>query len=188
MDEAWARNPHLRSLAFARVHIDLSLFLRPAYVRSAFIEGVNNVVVGLVELCLREIRKQRFVPPVAVDDEDLAAAVAGYLVRGLLKQRQLQAAAVGHGAGFVARFGDLSEIVFGKDHCVLLLGRVKSGITHIEEVGAERKMRAVLFQDSEWKQAGSLRPLDASRKSEAVSSSQCTESLAGDDAACARRK
>ena len=41
-----------------------------------------------------------------------------------------------------------------------------------------RQMRAVLLQNAEGQQAGSLRTMDAFAKSEAVSSSQWTESLA----------
>jgi len=58
----------------------------------------------------------------------------------------------------MARFCDLAEIVFGEDEGVLLLGGVQRGITDIEQIGAERKMWTVLFQDSEGEQA---RPLGA---------------------------
>jgi hypothetical protein len=95
---------------------------------------------------------------VTVDDQNFLAAVAGHLVGGFLQQGELQGAAVGHGAGLVLGFGDLAEIVFGENDGVFLLGGVQRGITDIEKVGAERKMWAVLFQDSEGEQA---RPLGA---------------------------
>ena len=80
------------------------------------------------------------------------------------KQRELQVAAVGHGSGFVAGFGDLAEIVFGEDDGVLLLGGVQRGVAHVEQIGAERQVRAVLLQDAEREQAGSLRAMNAFAK------------------------
>ena len=96
-------------------------------------------------------------PAVAVDDQDFLAAVAGHLVGGFLQQGELQVAAVGHGAGLVPRFSDLAEIVFGEDDGVFLLGGVQRGVADVEQIGTERQVRAVLFEDSEGEQARSLR-------------------------------
>ena len=56
----------------------------------------------------------------------------------------------------MARFGDLAEIIFGEDDCVFLVGGVQRGVTHIEQIGAERQVRTVLLQDSEREQTRSL--------------------------------
>src|SRR5262249_28239909 len=92
----------------------------------------------------------------AVDDQDFLAAIARHLVGRFLEQRQLQAAAVGHGAGFMLGLGNLSKIVFGEYDRVFLIGRVQRSVAHVEEIGAERKMRAVFLENAERKQADSL--------------------------------
>ena len=116
----------------------------------AFVEDVDHVVVWLVELCLREVWQQAFVAAVAVDDQNFLAAVAGHLVGGFLQQGELQVAAVGYRAGFVAGFDNLAEIIFGEDDGVFLLGGVQRGVAYIEQVGADGQVRAVLLQDAEW--------------------------------------
>ena len=115
----------------------------------------------LVELCLREIRQQAVVAAVAVDDQDFLAAVAGHLVGGFLQQGELQVAAVGHGAGLVPRLGDLAEIIFGENDRVFFFGGVQRGVADVEQIGAERQMRAVLFENAEGQQACSLRAMNA---------------------------
>ena len=96
-----------------------------------------------------------------VHDQDLLAAVARHLVGGLLQQGQLKPAAIGHGAGLVLRFRDLSEVVFGKNDDVFLFRGVQSGITHVEQIGAQGEVRSMLLDDSEWQQTRALRTLDA---------------------------
>ena len=118
----------------------------------------------LVELRLREERQQAVVAAVAVDDQNFLAAVARHLVGGLLQQGELHGAAVGHGAGLVPGLGDLTEIIFGENDGVFLLGGMQRGIADVEKIGAERKMRAVLLQDSEREQACSLGTANAFAK------------------------
>src|SRR4029077_17932826 len=132
-----------------------------AVLRRALAEYVNDIVVGLVELGLREEREQAVVAAVAVHDQDLLAAVAGHLVGGFLQERELQVAAVGHSAGLVLGLGDLAEVVFGENDGILLFGGVQRSVADVEKIGAERQMWTVLFQDSEGEQAGSLRTVNA---------------------------
>src|SRR5208337_241847 len=122
--------------------------------------NIDDVIMGFVKLSLGKIGKKAFVTAMAVDDDDLFAAVAGHFVCGFLKKEQLQFRAVGDGARFVLGFKNLSGEVFGEDHGVLLLGGVLGDIAHVEEVGADGKMRPVLFEDAEGKKACSLRFCD----------------------------
>src|SRR4029077_5676320 len=109
----------------------------------------------LIELSLRKIRKQAVVPAVAVDDQNLLATIAGHLVGGLLQQGHLHTATVSYGTGFVLGFCDLTKIVFREHDRVFLLRGMECGIAHVEQVGAEREMRAVLLENSEGKKADS---------------------------------
>ena len=109
---------------------------------------------------LREQRQQAFVAAVAVDDEDFLAAVARHLLHRFLQQRELRAQAVGNGSGLLLGFEDLAEIVFGEDDGVFLLDGVHHGEADIEEVGAERKMRTMLFDDADGEHADALRLVD----------------------------
>src|SRR5260370_37422490 len=99
-------------------------------------------------------------PAVAVDDQDFLAAVASHLVRGCLKQCQLQIATVGNGAGLMTRLGDLAEIILREDHGILLLSRMQCRVTRIEQIGANRHVRSMLLENAEWQQARALRTLD----------------------------
>src|SRR5207253_9965821 len=121
----------------------------PSLFRRALSEDVDDIIVGFVELRLREEGEKAVVAAVTVDDQDFLAAIARHLVGGLLQQSELQVAAVSHGSGFVARFGDLAEIVFGEDDCVFLLGGMERGVADIEKIGAERQVGTVLLQNSE---------------------------------------
>jgi hypothetical protein len=76
------------------------------------------------------------VAAVAVNDDHLLAAVARHFVGGLLQQGELHFAAVGDGSGFVAGFGNLSEIIFGEDDCVFLFCGVQRGVAHVQQIGA----------------------------------------------------
>src|SRR5580692_8986842 len=85
---------------------------------------------------------------------------------------------VRNGARLVPRFQNLPEVVFRKHHRVLLLGRMKDLISDLQQIGPERQMGAMLFQNPERQKASPLGLFDSHRNSAAVSSSQCTESLA----------
>src|SRR5580704_8712156 len=97
----------------------------------------------------------------AVDDDDLLAAITRHLVGGFLKQRKLQIAAIGDGAGLVASFGNLPEIVFGEDDSIFFLGGVKRCITNVQQVGAQRQMRSMLLKNAERQQACALCTMDS---------------------------
>jgi hypothetical protein len=56
---------------------------------------------------------------------------------------------------------DLAKIVFGKNDNVFLLGGVQRGVADVQQICPQRQVRPVLFEDSERKQAGSLRAADA---------------------------
>src|SRR5690349_22453383 len=109
-----------------------------------------------IQLCLREVRKQAVVAAVAVDDNDLLAAVAGHFISGLLQQVKLKPRAVGYRAGLVLCLEDLSKIILGKDDCVLLLRRIQSGVADVEQIIAQRQVEPVLLQDAERQQAYAL--------------------------------
>lgn len=96
------------------------------------------------------------VAAVAVDDDDLPAAVAGHLIGGFLEEFELQFRAVSHRAGFMPGFEDLAEVVFGKDDRVLLPGTVKRGVADIDQIRAQRQMRPVLLDDAKGQQACAL--------------------------------
>src|ERR1035438_849077 len=102
-----ARDHHLRSFAFAGVHVDGSLLRWSARRWRALIENVDYIVVRLVELRLGEVREQVLVAAVSVDDDYLLASITRHLVGGFLQQRKLQIAAVSHGSGLVAGLSDL---------------------------------------------------------------------------------
>jgi len=57
----------------------------------------------------------------------------------------------------VLRFKNLTEIVFRKRRTgVFLLDRMERGVADVEEIGAERKMRAVFFKNAEGKNANAF--------------------------------
>jgi len=128
------------------------------------IEHVNDVVAQSVQLRLREVGKQVLVAAMAVDDDDFLAAVACHLVGGFLQQLQLNLAAIRDGARLVFGFEDLAEVILGEDHGVFLRGGFERGVAHVEQVGAKREMRSVLFENAEGEQARSLRALNGGRK------------------------
>ena len=118
----------------------------------------------LIQLGLSKEWQQAVIAPVAIHDDDFLAAVARHFIRGLLQKRQLHFAAVGDGSGLVLGFGNLPEIIFRENNCVLLLGTVQRGVAHVQQIGSERQMRAMLFKDAEWQQARSLRSVNAFAK------------------------
>jgi len=79
----------------------------PAGARDAL--HVHDVIMGRLELRLREKRQQAVVAAMTVHDDDLLAAISGHLVGRLLQQLELQAPAVGHRAGLVLRLEDLPK-------------------------------------------------------------------------------
>ena len=133
---------------------------RPGTSRSGQAEDVDHVIAGAGELGLSEQREQAVVAAVAVDDDDLLAAVARHLAHRLLQQGELRRQAVGDGSGLLARLEDLAEVVLGKHDGVLLLDRVHHREAHVEQVGAQRQMGAMLFDDAERQHAHALRLMD----------------------------
>ena len=69
--------------------------------------------------------------------------------------------AVGEGTGLMAGFEDLAEVVLGEDDGILLLYRVHHGEADVEQIGSERQMRPVLFDDAERQHANALRLMDS---------------------------
>ena len=69
--------------------------------------------------------------------------------------------AVSQCAGFMPRFKDLTEIVVGKNDCVLLLRRMLSQIPDVDQVSAQRQLRPVLFDDPERQDTNALRLLES---------------------------
>ena len=159
MNKVWTRDHHLRGLALSCVHIEGVCLGRTSLLWSPLIKNVDDIVVRLVQLCLREIRKKTAIAAVTVDDQHLLAAIAGHLVGGLLQQGKLQAAAISHRSWLMLCLGNLTEVVFGKNDRVFLLGCVERRMAHIEEVSSERQVRAVFFEDPERKHARPLRAL-----------------------------
>ena len=107
-----------------------------------------------------EIGQQAVVAAVPVHDNDLLAAIPRHLVRRLLQQLQLEAATVRDGPRLMLRFEDLTEVVLGKHDGVLLLRRIDRDVAHVDEIVAERQMRAMLLHDAERQEAGALRTRD----------------------------
>src|SRR5215510_13370519 len=122
--------------------------------------NVDDIVARFFQLRLGKKREQAFVAPVAVDDDDFFAAVTGHFVGGFLQQFELEVPAVGHSAGLVFGFENLAVKVFGKNDGVLVVGGVQSGVAHVDEVGTEREMRPVLFENAEGQKANALGLLD----------------------------
>src|SRR5258708_23694717 len=118
----------------------------------------------LIELGLGKEWQQAVVAAVAIHDDDFLAAITRYFIRSLFEKRELHFAAVGDGSGLVLGFGNLSEIIFRENDCVLLLGSVQRGVAHVQQIGSERQMRAMLFKDAEGQQTRSLRSVNAFAK------------------------
>src|SRR6266581_3068177 len=128
--------------------------------RSALVEEIDHVIVRLIQLRLGKVGQQTTIAAVAVDDQYFLAAVASHLVRGCLKQCQLQIATISDGAGLVTGLGDLAKIILREDHSVLLLCRMQCRVTRIEQIGANRHVWPMLLENAEWQQARALRTLD----------------------------
>src|ERR1043166_1103400 len=147
----------------ARVHIERIFFQRVLALVGTPL-NVDDVIVRLVELTLREIGKETFVAAVAVDDKNFFAAVTRHLVGGFLQEIKLNLTAVGDGAWLVLGFENLPEIVFGKNDSEFFLGGVQRGVTHVEKICAERKMGAVFFQNADRENAGAFGEFDGLAK------------------------
>ena len=85
MNKFRMRDHHFGSFTLPCMHVYLGLLRWTTVRRSPFIKNVDNVVAGLVELRLRKIGQQAFVAAVAVDNQDLFAAVAPHLVGRFLQ-------------------------------------------------------------------------------------------------------
>src|ERR1700722_799274 len=73
---------------------------------------------------------------------------------------ELNVDAVSDRAGFMLCLKNLPEIVRRKNHGVFLVGTVFGRIPNIEQVGAERQMRPVFFDNPERQQTDALRLLN----------------------------
>src|SRR5882672_1506465 len=161
MDKVRVRNQGVGSFVFAGVIVDAGGFFRGTAGAAAFaVEDVHDIVVWLIHLRLREEGKQVLVAAVTVHDDDFLAAIARHLVGRFLKQLQLKLHAVRDGARLVLGLKNLAKIIFRKNDGVLLLRGVQRRVAHVQEVGTQREMRAVLFQNAEWEQACSFGLLD----------------------------
>src|SRR5256885_1097141 len=93
---------------------------RTAFAAAPASEHVDDIIMWAIELALGKIRNQVLISSVAIDDDNLLASIASHLIRGFLKQAKLQLHAVGHRAGLVLRLENLPEVIFRKNHSVLL--------------------------------------------------------------------
>src|SRR5207253_8323791 len=100
-------------------------------------------------------------PTFAFSAYDRPAHMALSLLGCLLQQLQFQSPAVGHRAWLMFRFENLPKVVLGKDDGVFLLGGIEGGVAHVQQVVTQGQVRAVLLQNAEGEQAGTLRPGDA---------------------------
>src|ERR1700734_2015919 len=124
-------------------------------------KDIDYVIVWGGELGLRKIGKQVLVAAMAIGDNDFLAAVSRHLVGSFLQELELNFRAVSDGARFVARFENLSKIIFREDYCKLLLRCGERNVPDIEQVGAEREVRAVFFENADREDASELRALDS---------------------------
>ncbi len=122
-------------------------------------EDINHIIVRGGELGLRKVGKQVLVAAMAIGDNNFLAAVSRHLVGSFLQKLELNFRAVSYRAGFVARFENLSKIIFGEDNGKLLLRGGERNVPDIEQVGAEREVGAVFFENSNRKYASELSPL-----------------------------
>ena len=151
------RNHHRRRFRLPRVQVDRVLLHRAARRRLMPPLHVNHIIVSLLQLCLRKIRQQVFVPAMPIYDDDFLTAVARHLVGRFLQELQLQLGAVGHRARFMPGLEDLPEIILRKYHRVFLFRRVQRRVAYIQQIGPQRQMRSMFFQNAERQQAGAVR-------------------------------
>jgi hypothetical protein len=123
-------------------------------------EDVDDVVAGAGHLSLGKEREEAVVAAVAVDDDDLFAAVAGHLGDCLLEESELGGEAVSDGAGLLAGFEDLAEIILGEDDGVFVFDGVEDGEADVEEVSAEGEVGTVLLDNAEGEDACALGLMD----------------------------
>ena len=102
-----------------------------------------------------------FISAMTVHNENFFATVSGHLVGRLLQQIHLHMRAVGDSAGLMLRFENLAEIIFGENDSVFLLRRMQRDITNIDQIGAERQLRSMFFENSKWQHTSALALLDA---------------------------
>src|SRR5271155_4271801 len=117
MHRAWSRNHGVRRFGFAGVHVMWRFHSRASgAVEVGQAKDVHDVIMGRLELRLREEWEQVLVPAVPVRDNHFLAAVARHLVSGGLQQFELKACAVRDRAWLVPSLKYLAEIIFREDH------------------------------------------------------------------------
>src|SRR2546423_3286636 len=109
------RHQSVGGFVLSGVVIDAGGFFRRAAFSSTSAAGkdVNNIIMRMSELALREEREQVFISAMPVHDDNFFTAIAGHFIGGLLQYAELQFDAVGHGARLVLGFENLSEVGFG---------------------------------------------------------------------------
>jgi hypothetical protein len=157
VDEIGAGDEHGGGFALASVHVHGGFEGGAAGdVEMGQTEDEDDIVAGAGELGLGKEREKAVVAAVSVDDDDFFAAVAGHLGDCFLEEGELGGEAVGDGAGLLASFKDLAEVVGREDDGVLLLDGVEDGEADVEEVGAKRQVGAVFLNDAEGEDADAL--------------------------------
>ncbi len=117
---------------------------------------VNHVVPALFQLRLNEEAQPVRIPAVRAVNHDLLEPVAADFIQCRLQQIPDELRRVGDGAGRVFGFVNLAEIIFRKNHYVFFLRGCLAAKLRTEQVGADRHVRAVLFQHSDRQQASIL--------------------------------
>src|SRR5665213_3387131 len=82
----------------------------------------------------------------AVQDNDLIKPVSGYFVAGGFEQIVNYARRQRESAGLVPRLVDLPVKIIGENNSVLRFYRACGPLAHVDQVGTDRRMRAMFFQ------------------------------------------
>ena len=61
---------------------------------------------------------------------------------------KLQLPAIGNGSGLVPGLKNLAKVILRENHCVFLLCGMQGGIPHVEQIGTQRKVRTMLFENA----------------------------------------
>src|SRR4029077_18850689 len=139
-----------------RVHVGCGFSWRSARRYFSRVQNIHNVIALLVQLSLSKIGKQALVAAMSVYDYDFSTAIAGHLVGSLLQKRELDLWTVRHRPRLMPGFEDLAEIIFRENKRVLLLRRMQGNLANIDQVIAQRQVRAIFFQDSDGQNANAL--------------------------------
>src|SRR5258705_4887747 len=156
VNEIRMRNHGVGGFGLAGVHIEWVFFQCVFRLRVGAPLNIDDVVVRAIKLRLREIGKKTLVAAVAVDDKNFLTAIAGHFVSGFLKKVELYLAAVSDSAGLVLGFENLSEIILREDHSIFLVSSRQRSVEHVQQIGTEGQMGAMLFQNADGEQASSL--------------------------------